>query len=352
MAAIVESVGTAGRDHSTITLGIANTAATGSDTSELQCLNDSVFDEDIDMNNGTPISMKITALVAERHDGTAGSGVRIVRTAAIGFISFGVANQTLEWIEYDWNGKAIPTATDMAIDLKNFAVITSNNCIFHDVIDPSTNSGTKEFCKMSGDTQILMNCFFYNFENQRSSNTRGINVAGSSGQTQSVYNVTIVNIENSSGSNIVDGVRLNNDSANKEIRNVISMNMIGAGTLRCFNMPADPPVNAIVTHVMSSDATAQNLTSSLFNKTFANQFVSVVAGSEDLHLKAGADAIDVGVDLVTTPTGVQFDINNRDRDTEGDTWDMGAHELVVAAPAAGGGIGPNPMQTMRRRRLK
>ena len=30
---------------------------------------------------------------------------------------------------------------------------------------------------------------------------------------------------------------------------------------------------------------------------------------------------------------LQFDINNRDRDTEGDTWDIGAHELVGGAAA-------------------
>ena len=29
--------------------------------------------------------------------------------------------------------------------------------------------------------------------------------------------------------------------------------------------------------------------------------------------------------------GPQFDINNRDRDAEGDTWDIGAHQFVAAA---------------------
>jgi len=80
---------------------------------------------------------------------------------------------------------------------------------------------------------------------------------------------------------------------------------------------------------LTSDATADG-TGSLTNKTSANQFVSTVGGSEDLHLKAGADAIDAGTDLVTTPTGVNIDIDGRDRDAEGDTWDIGAHEYVSA----------------------
>jgi hypothetical protein len=66
----------------------------------------------------------------------------------------------------------------------------------------------------------------------------------------------------------------------------------------------------------------------------ADEYVSTVGGSEDLHLKAGADCIDAGTDLGTTPTGVNYDIDNRDRDAEGDTWDIGADEYV----AIGGGL--------------
>ena len=83
-------------------------------------------------------------------------------------------------------------------------------------------------------------------------------------------------------------------------------------------------------HNLSSDATAAG-TGSLTSKTSANQFVSTVGGSEDLHLKAGADAIDAGTDLGTTPSGVEIDIDGRDRDAEGDTWDIGADEFVTLA---------------------
>ena len=64
--------------------------------------------------------------------------------------------------------------------------------------------------------------------------------------------------------------------------------------------------------------------------------MSTTGGSEDLHLKAGADAIDAGTDLGTTPTGVNYDIDGRDRDAEGDVWDIGADEYV----AVGGAIAP------------
>ena len=74
-----------------------------------------------------------------------------------------------------------------------------------------------------------------------------------------------------------------------------------------------------------------------------DQFVSTTGGSEDLHLKAGADAIDAGTDLGTSPDGVEIDIDGRDRDAEGDTWDIGADEYEAVAGGRkafilGGGI--------------
>jgi hypothetical protein len=78
---------------------------------------------------------------------------------------------------------------------------------------------------------------------------------------------------------------------------------------------------------MASDTTASG-TGSLDSKAATDQFVSTIEGSEDLHLKSGADAIDAGTDLGTTPTEVNFDIDNRDRDAEDDTWDMGADEFI------------------------
>ena len=41
-------------------------------------------------------------------------------------------------------------------------------------------------------------------------------------------------------------------------------------------------------------------------------------------------ACKAGVDLVTTPTYVNIDIDGRDRDAAGDTWDIGADEFVAA----------------------
>ena len=70
------------------------------------------------------------------------------------------------------------------------------------------------------------------------------------------------------------------------------------------------------------------------DKTLAEiSFVSTTGGSEDLHIDADSDCVDAGVDLGTT-NGVEIDINGRNRDSQGDTWDIGAHEFVADSTAS------------------
>ena len=69
----------------------------------------------------------------------------------------------------------------------------------------------------------------------------------------------------------------------------------------------------------------------LTDKTVAQiDFVSTATGSEDLHISQSSVCIGEGVDLGTT-NGVNIDINGRDRDDMGDTWDIGAHEFTAVA---------------------
>ena len=76
-----------------------------------------------------------------------------------------------------------------------------------------------------------------------------------------------------------------------------------------------------------------NDSSALTGKTLAQiSFVSTTGDSEDLHISSDSHCIDAGVDLGTT-NGVEIDINGRNRDSQGDTWDIGAHEFVADATA-------------------
>lgn len=78
-----------------------------------------------------------------------------------------------------------------------------------------------------------------------------------------------------------------------------------------------------------SDDTSATGTNSL-NTCSLSDFTSSTSGSEDFTLTEDAPAIDAGVDLGTTYGEAEIDVLYRNRDTEGDTWDMGAHEYVSA----------------------
>jgi hypothetical protein len=75
---------------------------------------------------------------------------------------------------------------------------------------------------------------------------------------------------------------------------------------------------------ISSDSSAAG-TNSLTSQTAANLFVNITAGSEDLHLKIGANAIDEGTDLSGTFT------TDIDGVTRSGTWDIGADEYAIAS---------------------
>lgn len=69
-------------------------------------------------------------------------------------------------------------------------------------------------------------------------------------------------------------------------------------------------------------------TGSLFSKTAANQFVSVTS---DLRLKAGADAIDAGIDTHVAYPNTALDSFGTAR-PQGSAYDQGAYEYLAAGP--------------------
>ena len=106
-------------------------------------------------------------------------------------------------------------------------------------------------------------------------------------------------------------------------KNIISVGNSNADYLRATN-----PGSCVGSNNLSSDSTAtiNGGSNHVTGAPASRQFVSTLSGSEDLHLIFKSAAIDAGVDLGTTPDGVQYDINGKDRDTENSIWDIGAHE--------------------------
>lgn len=328
MAVVNETIGTNGRDRSTITLWNANDGGgdgLGNDDCIGSMYDDSVFDE------GTTIyfsasSILLTVASGERHDGTEGTGARIVRTASATntLATSSTADTTVLWQEVDANGQQASPAV-MIGGTSDTATKDFGNFLIHGVLRSDQCEGLR-FNTDAGFIRRSFNGFIYDIAaNHSTAKALGFK-QGSVGSTriQQLFNVTIQDISNA-GSGEAFGTDLGDNSANT-LQNLICTDA------KTKDFDTTSFASATADHNLSSDTTASG-TGSLTEKAAANQFVSTASGSEDLHLKSGADAINAGTDLGTTPSGVEIDIDGRDRDAEGDTWDMGAHEFVAAIPA-------------------
>lgn len=339
MPTITKSIGTTGRDYSTITAWEADLDNVGiyasGDAAVGECYNDSVFDETVTINGGGTVGLTtvtLTVASGQRHDGTAGTGARIIRTAAATPITVdrGDTNPTtVSWLEITRSvagGGATSTASGVISVDRGSPAVTCRNLIVHNLAAGRSPHGISD--GVAGLDVVVLNCIVYRIS-ATGAEARSDIVAGIHARQATLYNNTIHDISsNQTGSPPVHGIRITNNNSSSLIKNCVATTIAtaGTGTAAGFSLQA----SNVADHNASEDATASG-TGSLTSITVANQYVSTTVGSEDLHLKSGADLIDAGTDLGTTPTGVNIDIDGRDRDAEGDTWDIGADEFVGAA---------------------
>jgi len=342
MATVTKTIGTASRDYSTITLWEADLdddiPYDSGDDAVGDVFNDAAFDELPNLAKGGTLGLNSTTLQAasgEEHDGTAGTGARIVPTSDGDVIDILITYKFfIKHLEID--GSSIEAKK--ALDFPNVSSDANrpeiHRFLIHD-IDNGTNVGTwaVDF-RAAGD---MLNTIIYDILNEKASTSIGSRALGvfvdSSARILNLQNCTIHKVTQNNGTVSCGAVAYDidlGDTSNYTVQNCIGTDT--GGTTTAFKDDFQIAASANEDHNLSSDTTAAG-TGSLTSKTSANQFVSTTDGSEDLHLKSGADAIDAGTDLGTTPTGVEIDIDLRDRDAEGDTWDMGADEFVAVAVA-------------------
>jgi len=332
------SIGTTGRDFSTITLFEADlsTATNFNGNSEAvgECFDDSVFDETVNFNDATPASVTLTVASGEQHDGTEGTGARISVTSSGTIIANLVDNFTIQFLELT-QGADVNTSFALNLASGNDKGITARQLIIHDTGRSSGSTKVMGIRAIDTNSQVdIFNNIIYDVyaDGTASSEVFGL-VIDAGGATSHTYNNTVfrTNSTSSDGASDATNIRYDRDDADMVARNNIAMDASSTnGTANDITWLGI--VNIDSDYQMSSDATADDDggSNSLINKSSSEQFVATLAGSVDLHLKTGSNATDAGVDLGTTPSGVQFDINNFDR-TASITWDIGAHELGVAA---------------------
>ncbi len=324
------------RHYSTITLWEADLDDTvpydASDDAVGECFDDSAFDEQVLFDGGPTIglaSVTLTVASGERHDGTAGTGARIVLSgkSSTNTLEALFDEFELSWLEVDDNEKSSATSAGLIInDAAGSGVNRIALNIFHGIRSETGGNcfGFRDLKNDATEADINNNIFY---DLTSTDEIVGI-VIGSVSRIKKAQNNTIHDLISDDAN---DGFGVETfDQANTTVQNniVTDVSNTGSGAGKCYSL--ESPVSSTIDHNLASDTTASG-TGSLDSKSAANQFVSTTGGSEDLHLKTGADAIDAGTDLGTTPSGVEIDIDGRDRDAEGDTWDMGADEFVAAA---------------------
>ncbi|MDP3911642.1 MAG: hypothetical protein Q8Q14_14750 [Gemmatimonadales bacterium] len=343
MGTVVQSIGTDGRTFSTITAWEAQLDDAGvfsaGDDAVGECYDDSPFDETVTINGGGTIglaSITLTVAEGERHDGTAGTGARIVRGSQTDILLDinEVAPTSIRWLDINMNEQFTgPGSNKIVIRLNRaggtpFPEHAVDKCLVHNTQDPGVVGGGHVIgVESSSNFRRVTNNLFWRFIANSGSVGTACVLQDRTGLAQKDANNTIHGLDtpNHSGGGSA-GIRKSNATGAICQNNVVTGVLAsGGGSAACFSGTL---TGGTESHNASSDATATG-TGSLTGIDPADQFVSTVVGSEDLHLKAGADCIDAGTDLGTTPTGVNIDIDGRDRDAEGDTWDIGADEFVL-----------------------
>jgi hypothetical protein len=301
-----------------------------SDDAVGECHNDSVFAETVNINGGGTVglaSIKLSVHSGSRHDGTAGTGARMVPAGAVadGIATISVSNCTIEWLEIS---AALATSGGKygvsILSGATTAVYVRNN-IIHDITASGAISAGVNISS-TGTSRYVLNNFIYNVESSSATSlaVKGIR-AGTSGSGADIFCNTIFNITTTAGA--ANGIDVGDSSV--LVKDNIVLSVSGTTQSDCFYTTAT--ASASSDYNLSDDATAwgSNSVTSADGATAANTITNTTSGSEDLHLKSGSYALQAGTDLGTTPTGVEIDIDGRNRDTEGDAWDIGADQTVA-----------------------
>ncbi|MBN2131267.1 MAG: hypothetical protein JW741_17335 [Sedimentisphaerales bacterium] len=328
MATVTKTIGTTARDYSTITLWEADldndTPYDAGDDAVGECYDDAAFNESVTINGGGTLglaSVTLTVAAGERHDGTAGTGSRLVRNAAGNIFDLDVA-ATLEWLEITTSTGQTTTAVDVGA-----ASITIDHLLIYDLgqgVDWKDVKGIKYPSANCAGNVIQNVLYSLRIGDSGSYNAVGIVDPTGNWTSADVLANTLWDIWKEAGSGSAFGIVYSNYA---DVKNNIAVDCIhaGAGTAACFS--GTTTTGTLLTNA-SSDETASG-TGSLTGTDGIDSGEFVSTSPVDLHLAADALCINAGTDLGTTPTGVNIDIDGRDRDAEGDTWDIGADEYVV-----------------------
>ena len=312
------TIGTSSRNYSTLQAweNARDGNLAGSDYVEKgECYNDSTFTAGILINDSTTDAdnyMWLTVASGNRHNGTTGTGVKVDPTTANYVIDIEDNYTKVEWLEITGFTVDGPDYYGVIVYNASYADISKN--LVHDDVYYGAGYGIGHYD--NGGSDNIYNNFIY-FGTQKANSWYGI-TAYYADTTVNVYNNTIFQGSSNNG-----GGGMIADHATILAKNNIAIITV-AGDY-CFDTDTGS-YDGNSNYNASSEATSPGA-NSLDNIVAASTLTATTAGSENLHLKAGASSINAGVDLSTVFT---TDIDAQTRPTGAGTWDIGADEIVAS----------------------
>ncbi len=369
MATVTKTIGTSSRDYSTISaweadLSDASIYSNGDDAVGEMYADSTFTGNTVTIDGGTSIggssgqdlnSVKLTVATASRHDGTAESGALLKPTSgsghSVGIIKIARDDFTIEWLDISLDSLD-STNTNYGIRNNVGDNVIVRNCLLHDKYGNPGSTGPRAiYCDRmsSGATFTVQNNIIYRWH--ETSNDTAVAVMthnanpGSEGGVK-IYNNTIYFVDSAGSSKHAQGIYFAGGTADA-VKNNIVAGLYASGASdheRAYQAAyydlADVSNNLSDT-TTHADWNAADMgdsygdSTALVGKSLAEiDFVSTVAGSEDLHLDTGSVCLEAGADLGTT-NGVNVDIDGLDRDATGVTWDIGADQKSEASTSTG-----------------
>ena len=361
MATVTKSIGTSSRDYSTIALWDADldesSIYSSGDTAVGECYADSDFtgNGETTINGGGTIGLDtitLTAASGERNDGSANTGVRLLRTSGsqsdVIVFAVGVNNSgQVEWLEIDAGRLAVQVL--IHIGYKTGV----QKCLLH---GGRWSGGNQSTAGILGSTKNCWICNNIVYDIVMDNGTSGARMIAGIWQgendwtmitSNTVYGITLTGTgslyyENVWGIYSYSGIQY------QRIWNNIAMGTTNlSGEVR-VTADFDAQAGAIwyaSDKNLSSDTTAPGSTT-YHSETASDIFLSITGGSEDLHLKSGTNAVGNGKDsgqsievvgktMPFSPYTWEIGIGGYDREAA-DAWDIGAAQFVASAAAQTG----------------
>ena len=326
------------------------------DTAQGEMYDDSDFSITgaINITGGGTIDLKhrtLTAAVGQRHDGTANTGVRLLRNAdsdtnfllidhSVGSTS--AEGNQIEWLEFDANEKNVRTLVSLG------TYCGAQNNLVHGGRWSGENQYTIGIGSTAKQCWICNNIIYDLYLDNGSSDAEGVyGIYMSHIDWIACVNNTVYNVKSNSSTSgdVCVGMHVRNGWYDPMVCNNICLDTTADnGDSDDFGVSYGTQANVVSNY--SSDDTSTGVDYQR-GQSAADTFVSVDSGTEDFHLKNGSNALRAGKDMGANeasfhsrrmpyaPYDWDVDINGRDRDSEGDDWDIGAHQCEGCSEGGG-----------------